>query len=398
MREVYVLGPCRTAIGTFGGSLKDVSAIELGVIVMKESMKRAGIKPEQIEEVMFGNVVGAGLGQNMARQCSIHAGIPKEVSAMTVNLVCGSGMKSLVEGARSIKCGDHDIVMVGGSENMSAAPYYLPSGRWGQRMNDGKIIDGFVKDGLWEAFNNYHMGITAENVAEQWHVSREEQDRYSAQSQQRLAAANASGRMADEIVPVMVKKKKETIEFKVDEHGKPGTTAEGLAKLKPAFKKDGGTVTAGNASGINDGAAAMILVSGEKVKELGLKPVAKLIGYGQAGVDPSIMGVGPIGASQAALKASGWEVKDLDLIEANEAFASQTLAVGKTLGFNEEILNVNGGAISMGHPIGCSGARIIVTLLGEMVRRKKEGKKCEKGLATLCIGGGMGIASTWELV
>lgn len=394
MKDVYVVSACRTAVGTFGGSLKDTSPVEMGVIVIKEALKRANVAPELVEEVYMGNVVSANQGQNVARQCLIGAGIPKEVTATSLNMVCGSGMKTIIDGARAIRSGDLDIIVVGGTENMSAAPYYLPSGRWGQRMNDGKIIDSFVKDGLTDAFYNYHMGITAENVAEQWGVTREMQDEWALISQQNLAKANATNRMADEIVPVTVKvNKKETKEFKVDEHGRAATTMEGLAKLKPAFKKDGGTVTAGNASGINDGAAALVLASGEAVKKYGLKPVAKLLGAGQAGVDPSIMGVGPIEACRQALKRSGLEVKDLDLIEANEAFAAQCCAIGRELGFNRDIVNVNGGAIAIGHPIGCSGARIVVTLLGEMKRR---GNK--HGLATLCIGGGMGVATVFEML
>ncbi|MDD4716011.1 MAG: acetyl-CoA C-acetyltransferase [Oscillospiraceae bacterium] len=395
MKEVYIVSACRTALGTFGGSLKNTSAVEMGTIVVKEAMKRANVDPALVEELYMGNVISANLGQNVARQVLIHSGIPKEVTATSLNMVCGSGMKTIIDGSRAIRSGDLDIVVVGGTENMSAAPYYLPNNRWGQRMNDGKVIDGFVKDGLWDAFYDYHMGITAENVAAQFGVTREMQDEWAYISQKNLAKANETNRMADEIVPVTVKvSKKETKEFKVDEHGRPETTMEILAKLKPAFKKDGtGTVTAGNASGINDAAAALVLASGEAVKKYGLKPMAKLVGWGQAGVDPSIMGVGPIEACRKALKKASLEVKDMNLIEANEAFAAQCCAIGKELGFNRDIVNVNGGAIAMGHPIGCSGARIVVTLLHELKRR---GQK--HGLATLCIGGGMGDATVYEMV
>ncbi len=393
MKDVYVVGACRTAVGGFGGSLKDVSAVELGTIVIKEALKRANVAPELVEEVMMGNVVSANLGQNVARQCLIHAGIPKEVTATSMNMVCGSGMKTIIEGSRAIRSGDMDILVVGGTENMSAAPYYLPTTRFGQRMNNGVIVDGFVKDGLWDAFYDYHMGITAENVAEQFGITREMQDEFSLISQQNLAKAKETNRMADEIVPVMVKKKKEVIEFKEDEHGRSGTTLEALAKLKPAFKRDGtGTVTAGNASGVNDGAAALVLASGEAVEKYGLKPLAKLTGWGEAGVDPSIMGVAPIYSSRKALAKANLEAKDLDLVECNEAFASQSCAVAKELGLSRDIINVNGGAIAIGHPIGCSGARIVVTLLYEMKRRG-----AHKGLATLCIGGGQSTATVWEM-
>lgn len=392
MKEIYIVSATRTAIGSFGGTLKDVSAVELGTTVMKEAIKRANIAPEAVNEVYFGCVVPAGLGQNISRQCALKAGLPITVPCTTLNMVCGSGMKTVVEAARTILAGDAEIVMAGGTENMSAAPYYVPSVRWGARMGDTKMVDSFVKDGLWEAFNNYHMGMTAENVAEQWGITREQQDAFSLRSQQRAVAAVQSGRFADEIVPVVIKTKKGEIEFKVDEYPKANTTAEGLAKLRPAFKKDGGTVTAGNASGINDCAAAIILASGEKVKELGLKPLAKLIGYGQAGVDPKIMGVGPIDASRNALKKANLTVADMDLVEANEAFAAQSLAVAHDLGLDPEKTNVNGGAIALGHPIGASGARIIVSLLYEMKKRN-----AKRGLATLCIGGGMGIATVYEL-
>lgn len=392
MKDLYVVNCCRTAVGSFGGSLKDTPASELGAVVVKEALNRAGVKPEQVDEVIFGCVLTAGLGQNVARIVSIKAGIPVEIPAMTVNMVCGSGMRSLVEGARTILAGDAEIVVAGGTENMSASPYLLPSGRWGARMFDGKIVDSMVRDGLWDAFNDYHMGMTAENVCDQWGVTREQLDEFSHASQQKAAAAIASGRFNDEIVPVMIKQKKDTVEFKVDEYPKASTTAEGLAKLKPAFKKDGGRVTAGNASGVNDGAAAIILASGEAVQKYGLKPMAKLVSWGQHGIDPAIMGVGPIGASTTALKKAGLSIEDMDLIEANEAFAAQAFAVARDLKFDMSKVNVNGGAIAIGHPIGASGARIIVTLLHEMQKRTE----AKKGLATLCVGGGMGIATVFE--
>jgi acetyl-CoA C-acetyltransferase len=390
MREVYIVSAARTAVGTFGGALKDTPATELGKIVIQEVLKRGNVAPDQVDEVYMGCVCTSGLGQNVARQCSLNAGIPQEVPATTIGMVCGSGMKAVIEGARTILCGDAECVVAGGTENMSAAPYYLPTARWGQRMNDGKIIDGFVKDGLWEAFNDYHMGITAENIAEKYGFTREAQDAFGLRSQQRAAAAISSGRFDDEIVPVPVKIKKDIVDFKVDEHPK-NTSAEKLAALKPAFKKDG-TVTAGNASGINDGAAAFVLMSGEKVKELGLTPMAKIIGYGQGGVDPRYMGLGPIPASRAAMKKAGVTIADIDLVEANEAFASQALAVAQDLGLSMDITNVNGGAIALGHPIGCSGARILTTLLYEMKKRDSK-----RGLATLCIGGVMGNAVIVEM-
>jgi len=392
MKEVYVVSCCRTAVGSFGGALKDTPAAELGAIVIKEALARGGVKPEQVDEVMFGCVLTAGLGQNVARQASLKAGIPIEVPAYTVGMVCGSGMKSVIEGARTILAGDADIIMAGGTENMSAAPYSIPAARWGARMGPGKIVDTMVNDGLWEVYNNYHMGMTAENICDQWGITREEQDAFSLSSQQKTAAAQASGRFDDEIVPVPVKVKKQTVDFKVDEYPKNDTDAAGLAKLKPAFKADGGRVTAGNASGINDGAAAVLIASGEAVKKYGLKPMARLIGWGQGGVDPKIMGIGPIPASRNALKKAGLTIGDIDLVEANEAFAAQSIAVARDLGFDMSKVNVNGGAISLGHPIGCSGARIIVTLLYEMRKRPD----ARRGLATLCIGGGMGTAAIFE--
>jgi acetyl-CoA C-acetyltransferase len=396
MRDVYIVNCCRTAIGSFGGSLKDTPAVELGAITVKEALKRANVKPEMVDEVMYGCVLTAGLGQNVARQVSIHAGIPVEVTAYTVGMVCGSGMKAVIEGTRTILAGDADILVCGGTENMSAAPYALPNERWGARMGDKMIVDTMIRDGLWDAYNNYHMGTTAENVCDKWNITREELDAFALSSQQKCAAAQASGRFDDEIVPVMVKKKKETVEFKVDEYPKNNSTAEGMARLKGCFPlADGGKsnrVTAANASGLNDGAAAIILASGEAVEKYNLKPMAKLIGWGQGGVDPKIMGVGPIPACKNAMKKANVTIEDIDLIEANEAFAAQCVAVARELNFDMEKVNVNGGAISLGHPVGCSGARIIVTLIHEMLKRED----AKKGLATLCIGGGMGTAVVIE--
>jgi len=393
MKEVYAVSCCRTAIGTFGGGLKDTPASKLGAIVAKEALKRANVAPENVDEVIFGCVLTAGLGQNVARQVSLGAGIPIEVPAYTVGMVCGSSMKAVIEGARAISCGDADIIVAGGTENMSAAPYLLPSARWGARMFDGKIVDSMVHDGLWDIYNDYHMGITAENVCDQWGITREQLDEFALASQQKTEAAQKAGKFDEEIVPVPVKVKKETVMFDKDEFPRHGTTAEALAKLRPAFKPGGGRVTAGNASGINDGAAAIVLASGEAVKKYGLKPMARLVSWGQGGVDPKIMGVGPVPATREALKKAGLEMKDIDLIEANEAFAAQSLAVARELGFDMDKVNVNGGAIALGHPIGASGARIITTLLYEMKRRD-----AKKGLATMCIGGGMGVATIWEKV
>ena len=392
MREVYVVNCCRTAVGSFGGSLKDVPAPEMGAIVIKEALKRANVAPENVDEVMFGCILTAGLGQNVARQASLKAGIPIEVPAYTVGMVCGSGMKSVIEGARSIVAGDADIIVAGGTENMSAAPYSIPAARWGARMNNNKIIDTMVNDGLTDAFNNYHMGITAENVCDQWGITREELDEFAYNSQKKAAAARDSGRFNDEIVPVPVKVKKEIVEFKTDEFIKGDVSLEKMAKLKPAFKPDGGRVTAANASGINDGAAAIVLASKEAVEKYGLKPMFKLIGWGQGGVDPKIMGVGPVPASKNAMAKAGVTIEDIDLVEANEAFAAQSVAVARELGFDMSKVNVNGGAIALGHPVGASGARIIVTLLHEMAKRPE----AKKGLATLCIGGGMGVATIFE--
>ena len=392
MREVYVVNCCRTAVGSFGGSLKDVPAPEMGAIVIKEALKRANVAPENVDEVMFGCILTAGLGQNVARQASLKAGIPIEVPAYTVGMVCGSGMKSVIEGARSIVAGDADIIVAGGTENMSAAPYSIPAARWGARMNNNKIIDTMVNDGLTDAFNNYHMGITAENVCDQWGITREELDEFAYNSQKKAAAARDSGRFNDEIVPVPVKVKKEIVEFKTDEFIKGDVSLEKMAKLKPAFKPDGGRVTAANASGINDGAAAIVLASKEAVEKYGLKPMFKLIGWGQGGVDPKIMGVGPVPASKNAMAKAGVTIEEIDLVEANEAFAAQSVAVARELKFDMSKVNVNGGAIAIGHPVGASGARIIVTLLHEMLKRDD----AKKGLATLCIGGGMGVATIFE--
>ena len=391
MKDIYVVNCCRTAVGSFGGSLKDTPAPTLGSIVVKEALRRANVKPEQVDEVMFGCVLTAGLGQNVARQVSLNAGIPIEVPAYTVGMVCGSGMKSVIEGARAIATGDADIIVAGGTENMSAAPYTMPAARWGARMGQTKLIDTMQVDGLIDVYNNYLMGVTAENVCDQWNITREAMDEFSYTSQMKAAKAQAEGKFDDEIVPVPVKVKKEMVEFKQDEFPRSSTTMESLGKLKAAFKPDG-RVTAGNSSGINDGAAAIVLASGEAVAKYDLKPMAKLLGWGQGGVDPKIMGTGPIPATRNALQKTGLTIDDMDLIEANEAFAAQSIAVAKDLKFDMAKVNVNGGAIAIGHPVGASGARIIVTLLHEL--QKCDGAK--KGLATLCIGGGMGVATIYE--
>ena len=413
MKDLYVVNCCRTAIGSFGGSLKNTPAADLGAIVVKEVLNRAGVKPEQVDEVMFGGVLTAGLGQNIARQVSVKAGIPYSVPAYTVNMVCGSGMKTMIEAARTILAGDADIIVCGGTENMSQAPFASPDTRWGARMGDKKIVDTMIKDGLWDAYNNYHMGTTAENICDVWGITREELDEFGASSQQKACAAIESGRFNDEIVPVPVKVKKETVEFKVDEYPKAGTTAAGIAKLRGAFPvgpdgvedeivhtfepteiheadahKHVQRVTAANASGLNDGAAAIVLASAKAVEKYGLKPMAKLTGWGQGGVDPKIMGVGPVPACRQAMKKAGVTIDDIDLVEANEAFAAQSIAVARELHFDLSKVNVNGGAIALGHPIGCSGARIIVTLIHEMLKRDD----AKRGMATLCIGGGMGTA------
>ena len=388
MGEIVIASACRTAIGTFGGTLKDVPAAELGAIVVKEAVKRAGIKPEMVDEVIFGNVLQAGLGQNIARQVTLKAGLPIETTAMTINIVCGSGLKSVALAANQILAGESEIVVCGGTENMSAAPYAIPSARWGARMNNSKMIDVMVNDGLWDAFNQYHMGITAENVAEKYGITREMQDEFAVASQSKAEAAIKAGKFKDEIVPVVIHGKKGDTVFDTDEHPKFGTTLEKVAKLKPAFKRDGGTVTAANASGINDSAAAFVVMSQEKAEELGLKPMATIVSYATGGVDPSIMGVGPVPAVKKAMTKADLTIDDIDLIEANEAFAAQSLAVAQELKFDMNKVNVNGGAIALGHPIGASGARILVTLLYEMQKRED----AKKGLATLCIGGGQGQA------
>ena len=388
MKDVVIVGAARTAIGSYGGSLKGVSARELGKIVIKEAIKRAGIQPEQVEEVIMGDVLQGGLGQNVARQMTLDAGIPKEIPAMTINKVCGSGLRAVELAAQIIKAGDADIIVAGGAENMSATAYAMPAARWGQRMGNTNMVDMMVNDGLWDAFNGYHMGITAENVTEKWGLTREELDEFALASQQKAEAAIKAGRFKDEIVPVEIPQRKgDPIVFDTDEYVKMGATIEKMAKLKPAFKKDG-VVTAANASGINDSGAAVVVMSADKAEELGLKPLVKIVSYASAGVDPSIMGVGPVPASQKALEKADMTIADMDLYEANEAFAAQSLAVGKELGFDTEKLNVNGGAIALGHPIGASGCRILITLIYEMMKRED----VKKGLATLCIGGGMGTA------
>ena len=393
MKEVVIVSACRTPIGSFGGSLKSVSAADLGAITVKEAIKRAGIAPELVEEVVYGNVLQAGLGQNVARQVSIKAGLPVETTAVTINIVCGSGLKTVAMAAQAIKAGDADIIVAGGTENMSAAPYVLPAGRWGARMNNTQMVDMMVNDGLWDAFNNYHMGMTAENIVEQWGLTREELDEFALASQQKAEAAIKAGKFKDEIVPVEIPQRKgDPIVFDTDEHPKFGSTIEKLAKLKPAFKRDGGIVTAANASGINDAGAALVVMSKEKADELGLKPLCSIKAYASAGVDPKIMGIGPVPSSQKALEKAGLKIEDMDLIEANEAFAAQSVAVGKDLGIDPEKLNVNGGAIALGHPIGASGARILITLIYEMQKRAD----AKYGLAALCIGGGMGTAMVVE--
>lgn len=387
MREVVIVSAVRTAIGAYGGNFKDVSAVQLGTVVAKEALKRAKVDPTIVDEVIFGNVLAAGLGQNVARQVSVHAGIPVEVPSFTVNKVCGSGLKTVALAAQAIMAGEADIVLAGGTENMSQAPYLLKTARWGQRMGDGTIEDYMVKDGLWDIFNDTHMGVTAENIAEKYSFTREDQDNLAVVSQNRAEEAIKSGRFKDEIVAVEVpQRRKDPIIVDTDEFPRFGTTIEALGKLRPAFKKDG-TVTAGSASGINDGAAAFIIMSKEKAEELGLTPLATIASYASAGVDPSIMGTGPIPATKKALAKINMTVQDLDLVEANEAFASQALSVIKELNLDTEITNVNGGAIALGHPIGASGSRILVTLLHEMAKRD-----AKNGLATLCIGGGQGIA------
>lgn len=392
MRKVYIAGALRTAVGRFQGTLGNTSSVELGKTVVKAVIERSGLKPDNVDEVIMGSICTAGMGQNVARQIEIAAGIPVEKTAVTLNMVCGSGMRAIAMAAQEIKCGDAEVIAAGGSENMTAAPYVLKKARGGYRMGNGEIIDTMVNDGLWDVFNNCHMGITAENLAVKYNISRAEQDKMSAESQNKAEKAIKEGRFKDEIVPVVIPQRKgDPVVFDTDEFPRFGTTEQTLAKLKPAFKKDG-TVTAGNASGCNDGAAAVLVVSEEALKKYNLKPLARIVSYAWAGVDPSIMGIGPAYAVRRALDKAGWKLEDVELIEANEAFAAQALSVAKELGFNKEIVNVNGGAVALGHPIGASGARITVSLLHEM---KKRGAK--KGLATLCIGGGMGIALCVEM-
>ncbi len=386
-RKVVLAGACRTAIGVMGGQFANTSAVELGTIVIKEALKRAGVAPDQVDEVYMGNVIQAGNGQNPARQAAVYAGIPNEVPATTINVLCGSGLHCVNLAAKLIAAGDADIIVAGGMENMTMAPYMLRNGRYGYRMGNATIEDAMIKDGLTDAFHNYHMGITAENICEQWGLTREELDEFAAWSQNKCEKAMAEGKFKDEIVPVEVKKKKETVIVDTDEGPRKGITKEGLARLRPAFKKDG-MVTAGNASGINDGAAALIVMSEEKAKELGVTPMATWVGGELAGCDPAIMGIGPVYSTRKVMKKLGMEIGDFDLIEANEAFAAQSVAVGKDLGFDLSKLNVNGGAIALGHPVGCSGARILVSLLYEMQK-----EDVHTGLATLCVGGGMGCSA-----
>ena len=392
MRDIFIVSCCRTPIGRFGGSLKDTSAVKLGEIVARAAIKRAGIDPAILNEVVFGCTLTTGLGQNVSRQIAIGAGVPIEIPAFTVGMVCGGGMKSVIGAARAIMSGDAEVLLVGGTENMSASPYAASTERFGARMGNAVLMDTMINDGLTDAIHKIHMGDTAENICDQWGITREELDAYSLRSQEKAAAAIASGRFIDEIIPVPVKIKKELVDFSIDEFPRE-TSMEALAQVRPAFKMDGGRVTAGNSSGINDGAAAIILASADAVKKYGLKPMAKIVSWGQCGVDPTIMGIGPVPSTKIALKKVGLTVDDMDLIESNEAFAAQAIAVARELKFDMEKVNVNGGAIALGHPIGCTGSRIVVTLVHEMIKR---GSK--RGLATLCIGGGMGVATIFERV
>jgi acetyl-CoA C-acetyltransferase len=389
-KEVVIVSAVRTAIGSFGGAFKDVSAPQLGAAVIKEALAKAGLAGDIVDEVIMGNVLQAGLGQNPARQAAMAAGLPQEVSSMTINKVCGSGLKAVHLATQAILAGDADIVVAGGMENMTQSPYLLKGARDGFRMGDQKVVDSMVADGLTCSFNDYHMGVTAENLCTKYELTREEQDEFAANSQQKAVQAMEDGKFKDEIVPVEVKKKKEILTIDTDEYPRKGTTAEKLGGLRPAFKKDG-SVTAGNASGINDGAAAVVVMSKEKADELGIKPLVKIVANASSGVDPSIMGIGPVTAVKKALERGGQSMEEMDLIEANEAFAAQALAVGRELQFDASKLNVNGGAIALGHPIGASGTRILVTLIHEMKRRE-----AKKGLATLCIGGGQGVATIVE--
>lgn len=390
-KKVVLAGACRTAIGKMGGALSNTPAADLGSIVIKEALNRAGVKPEQVDEVLMGCVIQAAQGQNVARQASIKAGLPIEVPAVTLNVVCGSGLNCVNQAAAMIMAGQADIVVAGGMENMSMAPYAMTKARFGYRMNNATIVDTMVNDALTDAFNHYHMMITAENICDRWNLTREELDEFSANSQQKAEKAMAEHKFDDEIVPIPVKVKKEIVEFKVDEGPRPGTTAESLAKLRCCSGKEGGMVTAGNASGINDGAAAIVVMSEEKAKELGVTPMATWVQGALAGVEPEIMGIGPVAATRKVMERTGLTVNDMDLIEANEAFAAQSVAVAKELGFDMSKVNVNGGAVALGHPVGASGCRILVTLLHEMQKRD-----AKKGLATLCIGGGMGCATIVE--
>jgi len=393
MQDVVIVAATRTAIGSFQGSLATVSAVDLGAAVIRQLLEQTGLDGAQVDEVIMGQVLTAGAGQNPARQSAIKAGLPHAVPAMTLNKVCGSGLKALHLGAQAIRCGDADVIIAGGQENMSLANYVMPGARTGLRMGHAQIVDTMISDGLWDAFNDYHMGITAENLVEKYEISREQQDAFAAASQRKAAAAIEAGRFVDEITPILIPQRKgDPVAFKVDEQPRGDTTAESLAKLRPAFKKDG-SVTAGNASSLNDGAAAVILMSAEKAKALGLPVLAKIAAYANAGVDPAIMGIGPVSATRRCLDKAGWSIGQLDLIEANEAFAAQSLAVAKDLQWDLDKVNVNGGAIALGHPIGASGCRVLVTLLHEMIKRD-----AKKGLATLCIGGGQGVALALERV
>lgn len=391
MHEVVIVAATRTAIGSFQGSLASTPAPQLGAIVLRRLLEQTGVNPEHVDEVILGQVLTAGSGQNPARQTAIHAGLPVTTPAFTLNKVCGSGLKALHLGAQAIRCGDAEVIIAGGQENMSLSPYVMPGARTGLRMGHGKVVDSMIEDGLWDAFNDIHMGITAENLAEKYQLSREQQDAFAAASQQKAIEAIAAGRFAAEITPVSIPQRKgDPLIFDTDEQPRAGTTAQSLAKLRPAFKKDG-TVTAGNASSLNDGAAAVMLMSAEKAKALGLPVLARIVAYANAGVDPTIMGIGPVAATQKCLSKAGWSIADLDLIEANEAFAAQSLSVNQELGWDTSKINVNGGAIAIGHPIGASGCRILVSLVHEMIRRD-----AKKGLATLCIGGGQGVALAIE--
>lgn len=391
MHEVVIVAATRTAVGSFQGSLASIPAPQLGAIVLRSLLEQTGVSPEQVDEVILGQVLTAGSGQNPARQTAVHAGLPFATPAFTLNKVCGSGLKALHLGAQAIRCGDAEVIIAGGQENMSLSPYVMPGARTGLRMGHSKVVDSMIEDGLWDAFNDIHMGITAENLAEKYQLSREQQDAFAAASQQKATEAIAAGRFIAEITPVSIPQRKgDPLIFDTDEQPRAGTTAESLAKLRPAFKKDG-TVTAGNASSLNDGAAAVMLMSAEKAKALGLPVLARIVAYANAGVDPTIMGIGPVAATQKCLSKAGWSIADLDLIEANEAFAAQSLSVNQELSWDASKINVNGGAIAIGHPIGASGCRILVSLVHEMIRRD-----AKKGLATLCIGGGQGVALAIE--